>query len=127
MNRSQVKKLTRLIYTETNGQAKELENIFQVLRKDGSANALAILQSLEKMILKNEKQSQLYIESAFELDKGTTSKIKTDFEKLLGKQLEANVKEDKNLIGGLKVRNGDFVWEDSVLSNLEQLKGVINQ
>ncbi len=127
MNKNQVKKLTKLIYTETDGQTKELENIFQVLRKDGSANALAILQSLEKMILKNEKQSQLYIESAFELDKGTTSKIKTDFEKLLGKQLEAQVKEDKDLIGGLKVRNGDFVWEDSVLSNLEQLKGVINQ
>lgn len=127
MNKNQIKKLTKLIYTETDGQTKELENIFQVLRKDGSANALAILQSLEKMILKTEKQSQLYIESAFELDKSTTSKIKTDFEKLLGKQLEAKVKKDKDLIGGLKVRNGDFVWENSVLSNLEQLKGVINQ
>ena len=127
MNKNQVKKLTKLIYRETDGQSEKMEGIFQILKKDSSEGALTILQSLEKMILKNERQDELCIESAFELDKETTSKVKTDFEKLLGKQLEIKVKENKELIGGLKVSNGDFVWENSVLSNLEQLKGAINQ
>ncbi len=125
MNKSQIKDLVKLIYRETNGQEAKIEKIVQILKKDGSTKSIAILEGLAKITEKNEKQDNLYIESAFKLDEQIQNEITNSFEKQLGRKLEPVFKEDKNLIAGLRVKNGDFVWENSILSNLEQLKGVL--
>ncbi len=129
MKKTEIKKLAKNILAATTKNneinLQDLGRIVSVLKKDGSPKAVEILNALEKTILRKEKEKQLIIESAFPLEPKTYEALKVSYEKLFGKKLEVVEKENKELIGGIKISNADFVWENSVMSNLTQLKGVI--
>jgi F-type H+-transporting ATPase subunit delta len=48
--------------------------------------------------------------------------IEESLERLISKKIKAEVREDKDLIGGIVVRIGDLVLDGSVRAQLEGLK-----
>ena len=62
------------------------------------------------------------IQSAFPISPAELDSLKTTLEKRFGRQLEAQVHIDPDLIGGVRVVVGDEVLDTSVKARLEQMK-----
>ncbi len=89
-----------------------------------SQAAILSLRHLSRLIQNYQKQTTLSIESA--------TKLSTSEEKQLEKQFShqyhvnnVESKIDPSLFAGIRVRIGDDVYEDSLHSRLNQLKGAI--
>lgn len=125
--KNETKKIAKLIFQSAivSGAVNEtkLLKIVKIIKSKPSSQGKAILKHLEKILSVYEKQNQLGIESAFKLGSVEEAKIKHKFEKILNRELVVDSSENKDLIGGIKVSNGDWVWEDSIISKLNQLKG----
>lgn len=102
-----------------------LSRFISHLTKSTEAVAKRILSEIEAILSKREQENTLIIESAFKLDQEDLDKIKIYFEKKESKKLTVRFSINKFLIGGLKITLGDFVWEKSITTNLENLKGII--
>lgn len=88
----------------------------------GQNNRLALLPEVfEQFIeLKNdhERNAVAYISSAFPMDDATVARLLADIEPRFGCHLEARVRIDPELIGGVKVAVGDEVIDASVRGKL---------
>ena len=96
------------------------------LAKEGSSKAKEILESLEKLVEREQKNRELILESVYPLTKEYKKRIQNYFEKKVKINLELEEIENKDLISGLKIKLADNVWENTILSNLQKLKGTIN-
>ena len=97
-----------------------------LISKSPDLLGLELLTELERQLKLEERQDTLFVESAYSLTEEELEKIKASFEKTEAKSLSVNFSINKNLLAGLRVRLGDFVWEKSVISNLENLKGTLS-
>ena len=66
--------------------------------------------------------SDALIQSAFPIDDGELRDLVATLEKRFGRKLQAEVKIDPSLIGGVRVTVGDEVLDTSVKARLEQMK-----
>lgn len=128
-NRKEVKKLAKLIFSASliNGKLdeKKLKKLVDLLKKNNSKNVVPILEFLNKLIQRKQKQDQLEIESVFPLETNLENMLKSKFEKVLNKKLKVIFTKNEKLIAGLKISNADYLWESSISSNLKQLKDAI--
>ena len=88
--------------------------------------AKKLLTNLDSLVANEEKRNTLIIESAFELETEQLETIKKYFETKEGRKLKVIFSVNKEIIGGLRLRLGDFVWENSVMSNLATLENIMS-
>lgn len=126
-SKNESKKIAKLIFQSSQVSGKIDENklakILKIIESYRSVQAKMILTNLVKILEKNDNENRLQVESAFDLSTQEETEIKNTFEKKLSKDLKLKVNENKTLVGGIRVSNGDWVWEDSIVSKLTQLKG----
>ncbi len=71
--------------------------------------------------------SDVHVISAFALDQSQIDTISQAVAKRLGKQVEIQTEEDKELIGGVIIRSGDAVVDASVRGRLKELTNIFAQ
>ena len=98
-----------LIDAERIGLASEVFNIF------------------EQMKAAAEGISEVDVISAYPLDDAQVSSISESISKRLGKKIDVNTEEDKDLIGGVVIRAGDSVIDASLRGRLKELNSVFAQ
>lgn len=103
-----------------------LNKFTSVLKKSDEPIALQILAEIEKVLVILEKQSTILVESAFELTSVQLDSIKNYFEREKGRKLGLEFTVNKDLLSGIKIQLGDFVWENSIVSKLNDLKGKLS-
>jgi F0F1-type ATP synthase delta subunit len=131
-NQKSTKKLAKLVFTASlvNNKIDEskLKKLISLIKKGNPKKSLLVLLYLEKLIQKKLADEQLLIESAYLLEPNFETQIKNKFEKMLNKKLTVKVVENKELIAGVRIKNANYIWENSVLNNFEQLKtNLINE
>lgn len=89
----------------------------------GSQSIFALTEYL-KGLRRLQKRYTLYIESPIKLSKGQVYKIKKTVEKK-SKVTKVVVDMSPELIAGIRFRIGDQIWEDSILSRIQEVKEVI--
>lgn len=72
-------------------------------------------------------QATAVVTSAFPLDEMQNNELKTKFEQLTGKQITIVNKVDSNLLGGLRVRIGDRLYDGSIAGKLDRMKKTLKQ
>lgn len=87
------------------------------------AVAIFLLEQLLRLAKKQLQKGILIIESGDQLSKSDQDKIKQQYAHYPIQQVQYHV--NTSLLGGIKVRIGDDVYEDSVHSRIDQLKGAI--
>ena len=97
----------------------------KILKKHPSKIGSEVVFSLQKLIEAETLKKQLVLETPFPLQAKTVDRLKNEFEALLNRQLTVEIRENKELIGGLRIKNSDNVWENTVESTLQQLKGAL--
>ena len=125
----QVKLLAKDIFNscKKNGVLDEtlLRKFVSLLANSEESVAKHILDNLESLAEIEEKKNTLIIESAYELETDQLEMIKQYFETKENRKLKVSFSINRDIIGGLKLSLGDFVWENSVMSNLETLENIM--
>jgi F-type H+-transporting ATPase subunit delta len=105
------------------GASQTVVNFVRLLLDRERMGALVdISRELNSMI--NEKSGQLTAEvtSASALSPDQQSKLVASLEKLSGKKIKLETKEDPELLGGVVAKVGDLVYDGSLKSQLKALQ-----
>ncbi|MBT8037712.1 MAG: F0F1 ATP synthase subunit delta [Verrucomicrobiae bacterium] len=81
----------------------------------------AILHALLRLVRLDEESRQAVIESAVDLDSPSRVRIEQSLNNQYGGGLSFSYSTDPELLGGVKIRVGNDVWDGSVQSRLERL------
>ena len=81
----------------------------------------AILHSLLRLVRLDEESRQALVESAADLDTASRVRIEESLNSQYGGGLSFTYQMDPELLGGVRIRVGNDVWDGSVQSRLERL------
>lgn len=80
-----------------------------------------ILHALHRLVRLDEEARQAHVESAVELDAASKSRLEGNLNSQYGGGLNFTYGTKPELLGGLRVRVGNDVWDGSVKSRLDRL------
>ena len=106
-----------------NGQMNEahLRTAINKLSTEKPRDYRGILQVLRRLIQAEVAKKQVTVESAAALNPNTAEQLATSLRQQYGQDLVFDFKTNPELLGGLKVRVGNDVFDGSVKSRLERL------
>jgi F-type H+-transporting ATPase subunit delta len=81
-----------------------------------------IRREFDALFAEERKLLPVNIVSAVELDEKTVNGIRDTIEEQTGRDVELKETVDPDIIGGLVVRVGNYVWDASVRARLERLR-----
>lgn len=107
-----------------NGSTPELHNFLALLARDGAVGQLtAISDSLESYVVRGGPQTlDAEVTSAVALDEAQQGRITADLRQRYGEQLAVSFAVDPDLIGGLIIRVGDQVLDNSIRTRLSAVQ-----
>jgi F-type H+-transporting ATPase subunit delta len=104
------------------GLPPEAVNLLRLLAMNGRLSALPEISRLfETSRVADQGVRHVLIRSAFEITADEQNAVASALAKRLGGTVEISVETDRSLIGGIEVRAGDLVIDDSVRGKLQQL------
>ena len=106
-----------------NEQTVAVSNFLTLLADNGRLALLPEIDTeFEQLKSQNNKTVDVVIESAFPLDSVQEQKLAHALEKRLNSAVKVTVEVNPALIGGVVIRAGDQVIDDSVLSKLDKMR-----
>lgn len=101
---------------------KLAKNFYEILRKNRDLNLLQLIfPRLEKIIAQEEKVLLVRLETAPGFNLKQEKELRKILEKKLGKKIEFLKTENPQLLGGLKLKIEDAVYDSSILGKLESI------
>ncbi len=94
----------------------------QVAENKRGAIIPQISRKLNNLILNENNMLTAEVISAKKLDEKSLNEVQATLSKKLGKNVTANNVVDPKIIGGLKIKIGSTLFDDSISSKLEKLK-----
>lgn len=109
--------------SQTDGRLdhNKLRTVFTRLAEDKPREYRAILIALHRLVRLDVAKRQVTIESAVELDQFTRQRIFNDLARKYGNDLDVEYIINAALLGGLRIRVGDDVFDGSVQGRLDRL------
>ncbi len=92
------------------------------LATDKPRDYRGILQTLKRLVRSKLAEKQVKVESATPLDPETAGKVQSSLREKYGQDLVFEFFVNPELLGGMKVRVGNDVFDGSVKSRLERLE-----
>lgn len=103
--------------------SKTTGNFLRVLLRNGRLTEIrAINEKLEAVLEERSGSVVAEVTSARDLSGPQQGELKTNLEKLTGKQVKLNFAVDPTIIGGVVTRIGSTVYDGSIKTQLENLK-----
>ncbi len=104
------------------GLTKDIDKVMHLLVEVGAFPMIEEIKRLYDREMENLlKLAKAYLFLAKDADMVQVERIKNVLSKLVGRDLEFEVREDPSLIGGFVVKTASFVLDTSVKRNLEKV------
>lgn len=112
---------------QSNGRIDEsrMTTAIRRLADDKPRDYRGILASLRRLVRLDLERRKVLVESATELDAASQQRVVTGLTTKYGDDLTFEYRVNPDLIGGLKVRVGNDVWDGSVKGRLDRLNQAI--
>lgn len=105
------------------GASDFLVDFLGVLNDHDRAQLLpAIADSVEKILLNRNGKVNVYVTSASDLDEGTAHQLAESLKTQLGKDPVLQTSINPDILGGLVIQVGDWVWDGSLSKELDGLR-----
>ena len=108
------------------GQTKVHEETKQLLLTLLSLNHVQFIGQIAKdfstELREKYMEANVEVQTAYPLSKEEQEKIKTTFEKTVGKKILLNITVDRELIGGIRAKVGGVVYDSSIQGHLMRLQ-----
>jgi F-type H+-transporting ATPase subunit delta len=85
-----------------------------------------VASDLQKLIAEKNSVAKAQVRTARPLSADAQDKLKAKLKNFAGKNIELEIKEDPELIGGVVVRIGDWVLDSSLRGQLRHMKETLN-
>lgn len=112
-----------------NGSNKEQESLANFIRVLAEKKRLILLPDIstlfEEALAKKSGYLSLVVTSAFDMDDNQKNQTKERLAKKLNSKLNIVFNVDKKIIGGLLVRSGNWVLDDTTAGKLRRLKSAL--
>ena len=99
----------------------KLRRVFKKVAEDKPRGWQAILHELKRLTRLEMERRQVLVESAEALDEASQERVKGSLAKQYGDDLSFEFKVSPGLLGGMRVRVGNEVWDGSVKTRLDRL------
>ena len=99
----------------------KLRRVFKKVAEDKPRGWQAILHELKRLTRLEMERRQVLVESAEALDEASQQRVKGSLAKQYGDDLSFEFKVSPGLLGGMRVRVGNDVWDGSVKTRLDRL------
>ncbi len=110
------------------GAESELVNFLELLAEKHRMPAIfRIRQRFDDLWAKENKQLEVTLTSAVELDPDVVKRVGQEIERQTDRTIELSADVDERLIGGLVLQVGNMVLDASVRSKLERLRKEVAQ
>jgi F-type H+-transporting ATPase subunit delta len=119
--KSFVDKLLALSKSDGIVQQELVTTVMDTLKKSPPRDLETVLKLYRKAVEKDLRASTAIVSYAGELSADKKATLQTTLETKSGRKLEMQWKEDPELIAGIKVAVGDYVYDHSIKSMLERL------
>ncbi len=107
--------------------ADEGHRFLKVLAGHGRLMLIPMIATLFKQLKSNyEKTLEVAVTSAFEITEAENSLLSEALKRKLQREIKLETAVDKSLIGGLIIKAGDMVIDDSVSGRLTKLSGALS-
>lgn len=116
-----IEELIRVSFVNNNLYKPKVDQIIKVLGGLSKGTAIAALSLYLKGIKREVDKSRLVIESALPLSHRQIDRV----EDIIGRThpvFETEVIINPKLLGGIKIKIGDTVFDDSLINRIEQLR-----
>ena len=100
---------------------EKLRRVFKKVAESKPRGWQAILHELKRLIRLEMERRQVLVESASALDDQSQNRVKASLSGRYGDDLTFEFKVTPELLGGMRVRVGNDVWDGSVKTRLERL------
>ena len=118
---SAARRLFRLCMTDGKLNEDNLRKVFKTVAEKKPRNYKGILVTLKNLVRIELERHRVVVESAEALDAVTTARVEADLTATHGNDLTFEYKVNPALLGGIRVRKGDDVWDGSLKSRLDRL------
>ena len=118
---SAARRLFRLCMTDGKLNEDNLRKVFKAIAERKPRNYKGILTTLKNLVRVELERRHVVVESAETLDAETTTKLVSDIIAKHGNDLTFEYKVNPALLGGIRIRKGDDVWDGSLKSKLDRL------
>ena len=103
-------------------------NLLVMLNERGKIIFLdKIIEYFAQVVDRRLGQTRVQVTSAYSLSDANTDRLKTALNKILGKTILIDTEVDESLIGGVMLRIGDQVADDTIRNRLDILKRTIEK
>ncbi|MBL6920843.1 MAG: F0F1 ATP synthase subunit delta [Akkermansiaceae bacterium] len=118
---STARRIFRLCSPNGKMNVRKLKSVIKKIGAEKPRDYRGILQVLKRLVENEVIKKQVTVESAAKLDAPTLGKVQTSLCKEYGEGLTFKFKVDPELLGGLRIRVGNDVYDGSVKARLETL------
>ncbi len=99
----------------------KLRKVFKKIGELKPRNYQAILHTLLRLTRLEAARREVVVESSIPLDSNTTVRVTTGLQEKYGHDLTFEFKVTPELLGGMRIRVGNDVWDGSVKARIERL------
>lgn len=100
-----------------------IEGVLDFLKESSHEDVLSeVATELSDIVDKSSGVKTAVLSSAYRLDEEQKEQIKEKIEKLVGYEVQLREVINKKLIGGFKIKLGDWVYDDTLKGQLDYLK-----
>jgi F-type H+-transporting ATPase subunit delta len=114
--------LLRLSFTDGKLDEEKVSHMVQSILSEKPRHQLDILKDYQRLLRLEVEKRHAVIESATPLNGSMGDQIVANLKSRYGDDLTTEFRTNPELLGGLRIKIGDDVWDGSVRSRLSQLQ-----
>ena len=119
---STARRIFRLCSKDGQVNEEHLKSAVTKLAEEKPRDSRGMLQALRRLLQAELVKKQVTVESAVDLNKATSSKVKKSLCSQYGDDLNFDFKVSPELLGGMRIRVGNDLFDGSVKARLERLQ-----
>jgi F-type H+-transporting ATPase subunit delta len=116
------RQLFRHSFTEGKLDKEKISHMVESLIAEKPRHYVDALKDYQRLIRLETEKRHAVIESATQLNSALANQIVTNLRARYGEDLTTEFRTNPQLLGGLKIRIGDDVWDGSVKNRLHKLQ-----
>ncbi|MGA8659830.1 MAG: F0F1 ATP synthase subunit delta [Chthoniobacterales bacterium] len=121
-SRKMSRHLLRLSFTDGKLDQEKVSHMVQSILSEKPRHHLDILKGYQRLLRLEVEKRHAVIESATPLNGSMGDRIVANLKSRYGDDLTTEFRTNPELLGGLRIKIGDDVWDGSVRSRLSQLQ-----
>ena len=114
--------LFRNSFTEGKLDKEKISNMVETLLAEKPRHYVDALKDYQRLIRLETEKRHAVIESATQLNSALANQIVTNLRRRYGDDLTTEFRTNPDLLGGLRIKIGDDVWDGSVKNRLHKLQ-----